>query len=51
MRLPGSRASDIPALENLPVPVPYEDGEGGAFVPLKEVATFRLSEGPNQIQS
>jgi cobalt-zinc-cadmium resistance protein CzcA len=29
--------------------VPHEDGESGAFVPLKEVATFRLSEGPNQI--
>jgi len=49
VRLPDSVRQDIPALENLPVPVPHEDGESGAFVPLKEVATFRLSEGPNQI--
>lgn len=49
VRLPESVRQDISALENLPVPVPHEDGEGGAFVPLKEVATFRLSEGPNQI--
>ena len=49
VRLPEAVRQDIPALENLPVPVPHEDGESGAFVPLKEVATFRLSEGPNQI--
>jgi cobalt-zinc-cadmium resistance protein CzcA len=49
VRLPDTVRQDIPALENLPVPVPHEDGESGAFVPLKEVATFRLSEGPNQI--
>lgn len=49
VRLPETVRQDIPALENLPVPVPHEDGENGAFVPLKEVATFRLSEGPNQI--
>jgi cobalt-zinc-cadmium resistance protein CzcA len=49
VRLPEIVRQDIAALENLPVPVPHEDGEGGAFVPLKEVATFRQSEGPNQI--
>lgn len=49
VRLPEAVRQDIPSLENLPVPVPHEDGENGAFVPLKEVATFRLSEGPNQI--
>lgn len=49
VRLPEQVRQDIAALENLPVPVPHEDGEGGAFVPLKEVASFRLSEGPNQI--
>lgn len=49
VRLPEIVRQDIAALENLPVPVPHEDGESGAFVPLKEVASFRLSEGPNQI--
>lgn len=49
VRLPENIRQDIAALENLPVPVPHEDGESGAFVPLKEVASFRLSEGPNQI--
>lgn len=49
VRLPEYLRQDIAALQNLPVPVPHEDGESGAFVPLKEVATFKLSEGPNQI--
>jgi cobalt-zinc-cadmium resistance protein CzcA len=50
VRLPEAVRQDISALENLPVAVPHEDGEeGGAFVPLKQIATFRLSEGPNQI--
>ena len=49
VRLPEYLRQDIAALQNLPVPVPHEDGESGAFVPLKEVASFKLSEGPNQI--
>lgn len=49
VRLPESVRQDISALENLPVPVPHEDGDDGAFIPLKEVASFKLSEGPNQI--
>ncbi|WP_435641762.1 efflux RND transporter permease subunit [Micavibrio aeruginosavorus] len=49
VRLPEFLRQDIAALQNLPVPVPHEDGESGAFVPLKEVASFKLSEGPNQI--
>lgn len=49
VRLPEHMRQDISALENLPVPVPHEDGEEGAFIPLKEVASFRLSEGSNQI--
>jgi cobalt-zinc-cadmium resistance protein CzcA len=49
VRLPEFLRQDIAALQNLPVPVPHEDGESGAFVPLKEVASFNLSEGPNQI--
>jgi len=50
VRLPETVRQDISALENLPVSVPHEDGEeGGAFIPLKQIAAFRLSEGPNQI--
>lgn len=50
VRLPEAVRQDINALENLPVSVPHEDGEeSGAFVPLKQIASFRLSEGPNQI--
>lgn len=49
VRLPEGVRQDISALENLPVPVPHEDGDAGAFIPLKEVASFKLSEGPNQI--
>lgn len=49
VRLPENVRQDITALENLPVPVMHEDGEASTFIPLKQVATFRLSEGPNQI--
>ena len=50
VRLPESVRQDIAALENLPVAVPHDDGEEGvSFVPLKQIATFNLSEGPNQI--
>ena len=49
VRLPETVRQDITALENLPVPVLRESGQGSTFVPLKEVARFRLSEGPNQI--
>jgi len=50
VRLPEAIRQDINALENLPVAVPHEDGDtGGAFIPLKQIATFKLSEGPNQI--
>lgn len=49
VRLPEAVRQDITALENLPVPVMHEDGEASTFIPLKQVATFRLSEGPNQI--
>ena len=50
VRLAEAVRQDIDALENLPIAVPHEDGEGsGAFVPLKQIAAFKLSEGPNQI--
>ncbi len=50
VRLPEAVRQDISALENLPVAVPHDDGiEGSAFIPLKQIVAFRLSEGPNQI--
>jgi len=49
VRLPESIRQDLTALENLPVPVMHEDGEAQTYIPLKQVATFRQSEGPNQI--
>ncbi len=49
VRLPENVRQDLNALENLPVPVMHEDGEAQSYIPLKQVATFKLSEGPNQI--
>lgn len=49
VRLPDAVRDDITALENLPVPVAHDDGDAVSFIPLKEVAAFRISEGPNQI--
>ena len=49
VRLPEAIRQDLTALENLPVPILHEDGEAQTFIPLKQVATFRRSEGPNQI--
>lgn len=49
VRLPDVVREDVSALENLPVPVAGEISGGVTFVPLKELASFRLSEGPNQI--
>jgi heavy metal efflux system protein len=50
LRLPEKLRSDVDALKNLPVPLPAV-GAGGAglTIPLGQVATFRLTEGPNQI--
>lgn len=49
VRLPENIRQNITALESLPVPLPGENNGVGAFIPLKELAQFRLSEGPNQI--
>ncbi|MES2729006.1 MAG: CusA/CzcA family heavy metal efflux RND transporter [Pseudomonadota bacterium] len=51
VRVPDSIRQDLTALQSLPVPTPHdgEDEGKGSFVPLKEIATFNLSEGPNQI--
>jgi cobalt-zinc-cadmium resistance protein CzcA len=44
LRLPESARNDPAALEALPVPLP-----GGGYVPLREVATVDVVEGPNAI--
>lgn len=49
VRLPETIRQDLTALENLPVPILHEDGEAQTYIPLKQVASFKLSEGPNQI--
>lgn len=49
VRLPEAERRDITALENIPVPVAHDHDDNGMFIPLKEVASFRISEGPNQI--
>lgn len=52
VRLHDQLREDIATLENLPVPLPRDD-EGvsnrPAFIPLKAIARFETSEGPNQI--
>ncbi len=52
VRLPEALRSDLRALERLPIPLPQDDGAAMgrmAFVPLGEVASLKLSPGPNQI--
>ena len=53
VRLPDQIRENLTALENLPLQVPREGGEEGSgrptFIPLKAVAGFEVSEGPNQI--
>lgn len=50
VRLADSVRSNIEALKNLPVPLPKQGGGGKVLtVPLKEVASFTFTEGPNQI--
>ncbi|KJS39347.1 MAG: cation transporter [Rhodospirillaceae bacterium BRH_c57] len=49
VRLPDEVRSNMAALENLPVPLPEGDNGKTVTIPLKEVATFNFTEGPNQI--
>jgi cobalt-zinc-cadmium resistance protein CzcA len=61
VRLPEEFRRNIPALENLPIPLRHEEAEAGvreiaaderagfAFIPLSSVATVNITEGPNQI--
>ena len=50
VRVPEAVRADIEALRNLPVALPGEGRAGGAAtVPLRSLASFRLTEGPNQV--
>ena len=56
VRLPDALREDLRGLERLPVPLPDGSANGapnvapsGAYVPLSEVATLELAQGPNQI--
>jgi cobalt-zinc-cadmium resistance protein CzcA len=50
VRLSETLRGDVEALKNLPVPLPSTGGtNSGLTVPLGQVASFSLTEGPNQI--
>jgi len=49
VRVPEEVRADIEALRNLPVALPGEGRTGAATVPLRSLASFRLTEGPNQV--
>jgi heavy metal efflux system protein len=50
VRLPDAERSDVDVLENLPVALPQNGwGMGAATIPLRQLATFSFSEGPNQV--
>ncbi len=48
VRLPEAIRGDVDALKNLPVSLP-QAGPTPLTVPLGQLATFRIAEGPNQI--
>jgi cobalt-zinc-cadmium resistance protein CzcA len=50
VRLPDALRNDVEALENLPIPLPQAaPGATALTVPLRQLATFHVAEGPNQI--
>lgn len=58
VRLADSLRTDLDAIGNLPIKLPEDNGQGDDnkiphsrpnFVPLKQLATLVMSEGPNQI--
>ncbi|MGA0594309.1 efflux RND transporter permease subunit [Enterovirga sp. CN4-39] len=49
VRLPENVRDDLEALKNLPIPLAPGATGKAATVPLKQVASFSFSEGPNQI--
>ncbi len=49
VRLNDKRRENLEALQNIPVPLPPTATGRGSSVPLKQVASFAVAEGPNQI--
>lgn len=51
VRLAGALRENLPALKELPIPLPKQNGAAGsaAFVTLASVANIRLTEGLNEI--
>jgi cobalt-zinc-cadmium resistance protein CzcA len=49
VRLGDASRSDIETIENLPVLLPSAGGNAAATIPLRQLASFAFSEGPNQI--
>jgi cobalt-zinc-cadmium resistance protein CzcA len=50
VRLSEAARTDVDVLENLPIVLPqHGPGTGALTVPLRQLATFNFSEGPNQI--
>ena len=49
VRLPEAVRGNMDALRSLPIPLPAVEGRPGASVPLRQVASLRVVEGPNQI--
>jgi heavy metal efflux system protein len=50
VRLPDAVRNDVDTLENLPVTLPQAAaGTRSLTIPLRQLATFNFSEGPNQI--
>jgi heavy metal efflux system protein len=48
VRLPDGARADLETLESLPIVLP-QGGTGAVSIPLRQVASFNFSEGPNQI--
>jgi cobalt-zinc-cadmium resistance protein CzcA len=50
VRLSDAKRNDLETLKNLPVALPEAAaGASAAMIPLRQLATFRISEGPNQV--
>jgi heavy metal efflux system protein len=49
VRLPDDTRNDVETLETLPVTLPADGDKRAMTIPLRQIATFHLSEGPNQV--